>query len=138
MVVLSETSHRPGWMAVCAWAEPAANDRPTAAAMTGDFIDAPRFPSLDGWRLDYHDLQQKARRDDRRPARADRGAVAVAALALVVVQGRPRQRMILLADAEEAAERHQRIDRLAAHLVDHAVVDGAELLALAGVDFSVF
>jgi hypothetical protein len=29
--------------------------------MTNDFIDAPRFPSLDGWRLNYHDLQQKAR-----------------------------------------------------------------------------
>ena len=47
IVVLSETSHRPGWMAVCAWAEAAANDRPRAAAMTNDFIDAPRFPSLE-------------------------------------------------------------------------------------------
>src|SRR4029077_5361308 len=42
--------------------------------------------------------------------------------------------MVLLADAEEAAERHDRVDGLAAHLVDHDVIDGAELLALQVVD----
>jgi hypothetical protein len=42
--------------------------------------------------------------------------------------------MILLADPEEAAERHDGVDRLAAHLVEHDVVDGAELLALHVVD----
>jgi hypothetical protein len=38
--------------------------------------------------------------------------------------------MLLLADAEEAAERHHGVDRLAADLVDHDVLDGAEMLAV--------
>src|SRR4029453_17876055 len=38
--------------------------------------------------------------------------------------------MVHLADAEKTAERHDGVDRLAAHLVDHDVVDGAELVSL--------
>src|SRR5262245_44625167 len=34
----------------------------------------------------------------------------VATLAFVVLQGRPRQRVIFLADAEETAERHDRVN----------------------------
>src|SRR3954471_22883020 len=42
--------------------------------------------------------------------------------------------MLLLADAEEAAERHHGVDRLAADLVDHDVVDRPELVAVHVVD----
>jgi hypothetical protein len=42
--------------------------------------------------------------------------------------------MLLLADAEEAAERHHGVDRLAADLVDHDVLDRAEMLAVHVVD----
>src|SRR5258707_5853520 len=38
--------------------------------------------------------------------------------------------MILRANAEEAAERHERVDGLAAHLVDHDVIHSAEFLPL--------
>src|ERR1019366_7109737 len=52
----------------------------------------------------------------------------VAALLLVVLQGRPRQRMVLFAHAEKTAERHHRIDRATADLVDHDVINVAELV----------
>jgi hypothetical protein len=42
--------------------------------------------------------------------------------------------MIVLADPQEAAERHERIDRLTTHLVDHDVVHSTELVALQVVD----
>src|SRR5262249_43745819 len=56
----------------------------------------------------------------------------------VVAQRGPRQRMILLADSQKAAERSDGVDRLAAHLVDQDVVDGTELLTLRVVDAGSF
>ena len=52
----------------------------------------------------------------------------VAALLRIVPKGRLRQRMVLLAHAEKTAERHQRIDRATADLVDHDVINAAELI----------
>ena len=52
----------------------------------------------------------------------------VTALLRIVLQGRPRQRIVLLAHAEKAAERHHRIDSTTADLVDHDVFNAAKLV----------
>src|SRR4051794_33112592 len=52
----------------------------------------------------------------------------------VVGQEAPRQRVVALAQAEEAAEGHDRVGHLAGDLVDHEVVHRAEPLALVVVD----
>jgi hypothetical protein len=53
----------------------------------------------------------------------------IAALLLVVSQGIPRQRMLLLAHSEKAAERHGRVNCATAFFVDHDVMHAAEFLA---------
>src|SRR3954447_3054372 len=58
----------------------------------------------------------------------------VAALAGVVLQALPGNRVITVADAEEAAERQHGVLDLARAFVDHEVVDRAKALALAVVD----
>src|SRR4051794_12874069 len=52
----------------------------------------------------------------------------------VVGQEAPRQGVVALAEAEEAAEGHDRVGHLAGDLVDHEVVHRAEPLALVVVD----
>ena len=52
----------------------------------------------------------------------------VAAQARVICQRTPRQRMIALAEPEEAAERHHDVGDLARDFVDHEIVDGPDLL----------
>src|SRR3954454_10556037 len=47
----------------------------------------------------------------------------IAAEPLVVGEQRPRHRIMVLAEAEEAAEAHPRIGNLAGHLVDHHALD---------------
>ena len=54
----------------------------------------------------------------------------------VVFQLIPGQGMELLANTEEATERHDGVDGLTAHLVEHDVIDPAELLAGRVVDGS--
>src|SRR5271165_2477541 len=58
----------------------------------------------------------------------------VAALARVVFQQRPRERMIAISDADEAAERHNRVSDAAGLLFDHQVVDRAQVFASMVVD----
>src|SRR6476661_6058049 len=52
----------------------------------------------------------------------------IAALLCVVAELAPGDRMMIVADAEEAAEGHHRIFRAAGDLVDHEILDPAELL----------
>ena len=54
----------------------------------------------------------------------------VAAERRLIFELRPGDREMIAAEAEEPAERHDRIDRLARALVDHHVVNRAELLAM--------
>src|SRR5262249_41887800 len=58
----------------------------------------------------------------------------VAAELRIVGEQRPGQRVIVLADAHEAAEAHHRIGDLAAELVDHDPLDLAGALAVRAID----
>src|SRR5688572_2226296 len=58
----------------------------------------------------------------------------IAALVRIVIELAPGDGMMILADAEEAAEGHHGIVRTPRALVDHEILDPAELLALAVVD----
>jgi hypothetical protein len=52
----------------------------------------------------------------------------------VVGEQGPRQRVVVLADAHEAAKAHDRVGDLAADLVDHDPLDIADLVAVRAVD----
>jgi hypothetical protein len=56
------------------------------------------------------------------------------ALARIVVEHPPGQRMVALAHAEETAERHDGVGNLPGGLIDHEIVHRAETLALAIID----
>src|ERR1700722_10942584 len=47
----------------------------------------------------------------------------------VIFENRPRQRMILVPDAEEAAERHNSISDFSRRLIDHEIMNRTEALA---------
>src|SRR6478735_5065594 len=53
----------------------------------------------------------------------------VAAALRVIVENAPRDRMVLFAEPEKAAERHDGVGDLAGLLVEHHVVDFAEMVA---------
>jgi hypothetical protein len=55
----------------------------------------------------------------------------IAALPSVVLKRRPREGMILLTHAEEATERHDRINCIASLLIDHDVVNLSEMHTIA-------
>src|SRR5580765_2338011 len=57
----------------------------------------------------------------------------IAALARIIFEHVPGDRIIFAAEAEQAAERQHRIVGLAGDLVDHEIFDPAELLARAAV-----
>src|SRR5262249_29473515 len=52
----------------------------------------------------------------------------------IVAEQRPRQRVVVLADAHETAETHDRVGDLAAELVDHDALDLADPVAVRTVD----
>src|SRR5262249_49165526 len=56
----------------------------------------------------------------------------------VVAQHRPRQRVMIFANAEKAAERHHRIGDLPADLVDHQPLDPADSAVVGAVDSGAF
>src|SRR5690606_4350128 len=56
----------------------------------------------------------------------------------VVFQHAPRQRMMAVADAEKATERHVGVSHLPGQLVDHHILDGAQFLAGGIVDRGAF
>src|SRR5206468_2632311 len=56
----------------------------------------------------------------------------------VIAQPRPGNRQMLLSHAEESAEAEHRIGDIAAELVDHEALDGADLVAIGAADRGAF
>src|SRR5258708_24724960 len=64
------------------------------------------------------------------------GDVQLEAVGLFIVgQHRPGDRIVILADAEEAAETHDRIGDPASELVDHQALDAPDALAVRVIDW---
>src|SRR5262245_11032414 len=63
---------------------------------------------------------------------------AVPPQAGVIVEGGPGDRIVVAADAEEAAKAEHSIGHLAAALVDHDALDGTNMLAMGVIDIRAF
>ena len=58
----------------------------------------------------------------------------VTALAGIIFEGVPRERVISLSDTEKSPERHDGIGNLSGHLIDHDVMDLSQPLTAGVID----